>query len=292
MQEEGREGEEEGPGDWVAQLRALPGNDVCGDCGDAIPAWVVPGPCILVCLSCAGLHRGLHRVRSLGLDLHTPQQRRDMLQAGGNTRALQQLQGWRERVRHLPPLQQCQSWHDKYAYILAKYGVGSEVDENAGSGSVDAGADADADAGADGSNAVEANPAPVANQVQVAYSGMILLVIHRVEELDIKEELLPYIAPKVFVSCPQSGQKCHTHEGTAGCRNPSFDYNLGVCVSNPQDTVEFEVIDEGTWRPNIFLGKAEVRVCELVQDVPQEMELPLTGVGSGKLFFTLTYLVY
>lgn len=71
------------------QLRNLPGNDRCCDCGALHPEWASTTLSSLICLQCAGAHRSLgvnkSRVRSLYLDSWSNEQVVRML-AGGNGR--------------------------------------------------------------------------------------------------------------------------------------------------------------------------------------------------------------
>jgi len=56
----------------VSQVKKLPENDICVDCGAADPTWFSTNLGILVCIECSGIHRemGVHisRIRSLTLD--------------------------------------------------------------------------------------------------------------------------------------------------------------------------------------------------------------------------------
>jgi Arf-GAP/GTPase/ANK repeat/PH domain-containing protein 1/3 len=56
----------------VDELRQLPGNDACADCGAPAPGWASLNLGTLICIECSGIHRqlGSHitKVRSLDLD--------------------------------------------------------------------------------------------------------------------------------------------------------------------------------------------------------------------------------
>ena len=75
----------------VSDFLAMPGNDVCFDCGAscAQDPWCSMTYAATICIKCAGEHRGLgvHRsyVRSLALDTLKPEEVRHLLQ-GGNAR--------------------------------------------------------------------------------------------------------------------------------------------------------------------------------------------------------------
>ncbi|KAM4701225.1 arf-GAP with SH3 domain, ANK repeat and PH domain-containing protein 3 [Discoglossus pictus] len=60
----------------VNEIKTLPGNQVCCDCGAQDPSWVSTNLGVLICIECSGIHRDLgvrhSRVQSLTLDMLTP----------------------------------------------------------------------------------------------------------------------------------------------------------------------------------------------------------------------------
>ena len=74
----------------LEQVRRLPGNCECADCGTADPDWASLNLGILVCIECSGIHRrlGCHisKVRSLALDCWPPANVLALQTTGGNLR--------------------------------------------------------------------------------------------------------------------------------------------------------------------------------------------------------------
>ncbi|KAK8799163.1 hypothetical protein JH06_3736 [Blastocystis sp. subtype 4] len=71
----------------MEEIKALPGNDRCADCGEEKPVWASISYGSLICLKCSGLHRGLgvhlSFVRSLELDTWSENEIKAM-KMGGN----------------------------------------------------------------------------------------------------------------------------------------------------------------------------------------------------------------
>jgi len=84
--------------DSVLQLLALqklPGNNTCCDCSAPAPQWASPKFGVFICLTCAGVHRGLgvhiSFVRSVTMDAFKGEEMARM-EKGGNNR-------WKEYCR-------------------------------------------------------------------------------------------------------------------------------------------------------------------------------------------------
>ncbi|KAK2163582.1 hypothetical protein LSH36_77g06039 [Paralvinella palmiformis] len=72
----------------MEQLLAIPGNDVCCDCGSTQPRWASINLGIALCIECSGIHRsfGVHlsKVRSMTLDAWEPELLKVMAELGNN----------------------------------------------------------------------------------------------------------------------------------------------------------------------------------------------------------------
>lgn len=71
----------------LGELRRIPGNEVCADCGAESPKWASLNLGVLLCIECCGIHRSfgvqVSKVRSLTMDAVEPEQRK-LLAALGN----------------------------------------------------------------------------------------------------------------------------------------------------------------------------------------------------------------
>lgn len=82
--------------DDLAELRMIPGNMSCIDCGKEKPEWASVSLGIFVCLECSGQHRGLGShvsfVRSIKMDSWSPDQL-ERMRKGGNAACHTYLSG-------------------------------------------------------------------------------------------------------------------------------------------------------------------------------------------------------
>lgn len=72
----------------MKKIMKLPGNSNCADCGAKLPSWASLNLGVLLCLDCAGCHRGLgvhiSKVRSVKMDTWEDEWLRNFLAMGGN----------------------------------------------------------------------------------------------------------------------------------------------------------------------------------------------------------------
>ena len=100
------------------EIRALPGNKYCADCGTLNPQWASVSMGSLVCLQCSGQHRalGVHLsfVRSVTMDSWTDKQIRAM-RAGGNKKMNDFLE------KHGVPKMKASQIREKYDNDVAEH---------------------------------------------------------------------------------------------------------------------------------------------------------------------------
>lgn len=111
------------------EIRNVPGNDRCADCGAPDPDWASLSLGIVVCIECSGIHRslGVHKskVRSLRLDYWEPEHVEIMKRLGNDKVALFIEGAYNDSEASFYRKPQADSLHvDKEQWIIAKYDLG------------------------------------------------------------------------------------------------------------------------------------------------------------------------
>lgn len=141
-------------------ILAMPGNDVCADCGAGQPRWASINLGITLCIECAGIHRslGVHesKVRSLTLDTEvwSPEIVQLMLSLGNNSVNSAYLACFRDPN---PPIDADSSREDRENWIKSKYLLKSFMQSSQVSTSAVAGKDDNNDDDNDNHNSATSN---------------------------------------------------------------------------------------------------------------------------------------
>ncbi|PIO75841.1 ankyrin repeat protein [Teladorsagia circumcincta] len=107
------------------QIRRVPGNERCADCGSEQPKWVSINLGVVLCIECSGVHRSLgvqtSKVRSLTMDSIDPELRDVLLSLGNSQVNAIYLAHLPDKDVVPPPATDNSSRQIREAWIKAKY---------------------------------------------------------------------------------------------------------------------------------------------------------------------------
>ncbi|VDL62724.1 unnamed protein product [Nippostrongylus brasiliensis] len=107
------------------QIRRVPGNERCADCGSEQPKWVSINLGVVLCIECSGVHRSLgvqtSKVRSLTMDSIDPELRDVLLSLGNSQVNAIYLAHLPDKNIVPPPAVDTSSRQVREAWIKAKY---------------------------------------------------------------------------------------------------------------------------------------------------------------------------
>uniref|UniRef100_A0A158PIN3 Arf-GAP with coiled-coil, ANK repeat and PH domain-containing protein 2 n=1 Tax=Angiostrongylus costaricensis TaxID=334426 RepID=A0A158PIN3_ANGCS len=107
------------------QIRRVPGNERCADCGSDQPKWVSINLGVVLCIECSGVHRSfgvqISKIRSLTMDSIEPELRDVLLSLGNSQVNAIYLAHLPEKNVVPPPASESSIFQIREAWIKAKY---------------------------------------------------------------------------------------------------------------------------------------------------------------------------
>lgn len=263
----------------IEDFMALPGNEICAECGARKPTWVSLNLGITICLKCSGVHRslGVHvsTVRSSTLDDFPQKELTNLWETEpvGNIAAA----AVRPPPADHPPLKPDDDARTRSIWIAAKYGVPPP-----------AGTDPASLTGSASNKSMASGKSTSSGSSMVAWTGILSIFVDSAQELpaaDLNGSSDPYV---VLSNGKQSAKTKVVKKNL----NPSWQEAHDLMVEDlATSKITADVFDHDKITADDLLGSAEISLAELKPGETKPMVVPLRNQGRavGRLNVRLTY---